>query len=210
MIITVALASLTLLSGADHRQSCDGDAVTHVAVADTLRGFYEGGAAYGDFMAAARQRVEQWRDNYARGGEVLDPLVIERAKRVGGTWYLLVVAVDGCADSVNTVPYLAALTDRVESIGMRIVLPDAGRPLQETRRTPDGRTATPTIIVLDADWKEIGAIVERPAPLLAATAAWEAEGERNIRGRRMEWYESDAGRSTVAEVLEIIERAGRR
>ncbi len=206
MIAMMMLASLVATTSARSNEVCDvAPRLVPVVAADTLRGFYEAGATYGDFMAAARQRVSEWQGNYALGAEALDSEVLDRARQLSGTWYILIVAIDSCADSVNIVPYLAALADSVESIHVRVVLPDAGKPLQESRRTPDGRTATPTIIVLNENWEEVGSIIERPAVLLEAMAAWTAEGETDIRGRRMEWYKADAGRSTVAEVLGMTE-----
>jgi hypothetical protein len=208
MIATMMLASLAAATPARSAEICEVAPRLVAAVAvDTLRGFYESAATYGDFMGAARQRVAEWQGNYARGAEVLHPEVLERARKISGTWYVVIVAIDSCADSVNTVPYLAALADSVESIRLRVLLPDAGRPLQETRQTPDGRNATPTIIVMNENWEEVGSIIERPTVLLEAMAAWTAEGETDIRGRRMEWYRTDAGRSTVAELLSLMERS---
>lgn len=206
MITTMVLASMMAATPVQASAVCSAaPKISMVVAADTLRGYYEAGATYGDFMASAKQLASQWQENYARGAGVLEAPVLERARAIGGTWYILVVAIDYCTDSVNTLPYLAALADSVESIHVRVILPDAGKPLQEARRTPDGRTATPTIIVMNENWEEVGSIIERPAPLLEAMAAWTAEGERDIRGRRMEWYKGDAGRSTVAEVLRIAE-----
>ncbi len=210
MITTMVLASLMAATPTQASAVCNATPkISMAVVADTLRSYYEAGATYGDFMASAKQLATQWQENYARGATVLEAPVLERARAIGGSWYILVVAIDYCTDSVNTLPYLAALADSVESFHVRVLLPDAGKPLQESRRTPDGRTATPTIIVMNGNWEEVGSIIERPAPLLEAMAAWTAEGERDIRGRRMEWYKADAGRSTVAEAIGIAEKGGR-
>ena len=68
-----------------------------------------------------------------------------------------------CSDSVNTIPFLAQLVAQVPQLDMRVISPTQGRQLMETRRTPDGRGATPTVIILDESGAEAGCWIERPA-----------------------------------------------
>ena len=121
---------------------------------------------------------------------------------------MLVVAEDWCGDSANTIPYLARLTEEVPGFELRIVDSKAGRGVMEARRTADGRAATPTVVMLDAGGHEVGCLVERPAAL----KAWVDEhrgrlGDREFQEGRVAWYRNDRGRSTVAEVLAVLEAA---
>lgn len=159
-------------------------------------------------MAAARQRKEQWASNYGRGA-VADA-VLTRARSAPGPWKLLVVAVDGCSDSVNTVPYIARLAEQVMGIELRIVDSNVGRVVMDAHRTPDGRGATPTVILLDGAFRERGCFIERPAELRDWILGNKGkQADKDIFDHKMAWYDKDAGQQTVAEVAEMIAAAGR-
>lgn len=173
---------------------------------EALRAFWQKGVPFADFLADATRRAKLWERNYEDGAVPAE--VVARARAVGGTWYLLAVAVDACSDSVNTIPYLALLTEAVPGLDMRIVDPRDGRALMEARRTPDGRAATPTVVLLDADFDDAGCFVERPRPL----KGWIAENETEMSTPelyegKMAWYAEDSGASTLAEVVSLLESA---
>jgi hypothetical protein len=171
------------------------------APSDSLRQVYAAGKSFPDFLAAAKNRKEQWQGNYATGASV-DATMVARVNAVQGKWYLLVVAVDGCSDSVSTVPYLARLLEQTPNVEMRIVSPDQAKWVQEAHPTPDGRAATPTMILLDSLWNERGCFIERPEEL----RTWLKD---NDFAKKMDWYASDSGRTTVATMVGVIEAAGR-
>jgi hypothetical protein len=118
-----------------------------------------------------------------------------------------VVAVDSCSDSVNTIPYIARLVQRVEGLEMHIVPPDEGQLLMDLYRTPDGRGATPTVVVLDEDFEVVGTWIERPSPL---QDWWVGHPEIRIseKARRKQgWYDWDEGYTTYAEIVGLLEAA---
>src|SRR5688572_8020223 len=154
----VAVCSATSASIPDSRFPIPADS--------TYRALYDSGSTFADFVSRATARKEQWEGNYAM--KVAPDALVARASAAGSGWKLLVVTVPGCSDSVNSVPYLASFLDKVPSIEMRLISPTVGKAVQEAHRTPDGRAATPTVILLDAEFNERGCWVERPAPLLAA------------------------------------------
>lgn len=163
------------------------------------------GVSYADYLSGVRRQARLWRANSEAG--LPDPTYAERAARLG-PWRLLFVAFDGCSDSVHTLPYVAALADAVEGLDLRVVEPEDGAVVQDRFRSPDGRTATPTMIVLADDGTVAGCWVEQPTPL----QNWwltEAQGEeRQSRfGRKMAWYEEDRGRATLDDVLSVLEGA---
>ena len=172
----------------------------------TLLTLYESGQDFETFLREARARREMWDRNWADGQ--VSPELLERARAIPGRWRLLVAAVDGCSDSVNTVPYLARLVSLVPSLEMRIVKPDAGAVFMERHRTPDGRSATPTVVILDAAGNDVGCWVERPAALQEmAMRARADETYEDFARNKQSWYDADAGASTVREVLDVIEAA---
>jgi len=177
------------------------------APADSIRQLYESGRPFRGFLGAAKARVEDWQGNYGRGG--LDPAVLARARAVPGRWRLLVTAEDWCGDSANTIPYVATLVDSLAGkVELRVVRSTPAHWLMERHKTWDGRAATPTIVLLDEQWNEVGCWVERPAAL----ARWAREQQPKLSHedfleKKYAWYDADRGRETVRDVVEMIERA---
>lgn len=170
----------------------------------TLEELYRGGTTFDAFLEAAEARRDLWLKNWGRAA-VADDLV-ERA-RAAGPWKLLVIAVDRCSDSVSTIPYIAKLTELVPSIELRIVHPDAAEDVMEAHRTPDGRAATPTVLLLDPTFAERGCWIERPSELQRWWLASEAVPQNERVEQKMEWYDGDLGVSTVREIVEMMEAA---
>jgi hypothetical protein len=170
---------------------------------------YQKGRGYGEFLGAAKARKALWDANEARA-VVADDLVW-RARAVGSKLRLLIVAIDGCSDSASIIPYIAELAER-SGIELRIVAPDdGGRAIMEAHRTPDGRAATPTIVLLDAAYQKAGVFVERPSTLHTWYEEREMTGiaQSKLTEEKLAWYERDAGRSTLVELVALIEKAAR-
>lgn len=183
-----------------------GDLPPVVAASDSLVRLFDSGQSFPVFLAGVKSRRATWLGNYAAAR--VAPGSLERARAVPGRWRLLVVAEDWCGDSANTIPYIARLVDSLVSVELRIVNPRQGRWVMEQHRTPDGRAATPTVVLLDAVGNDVGCFVERPAALrdyLSANRARRSEQARH-EGRDA-WRRKDAGRSTVGEIVELLESA---
>jgi hypothetical protein len=172
-----------------------------------LREMYESGQTFEEFLGDATRRAEAWQGNYALG-EGLEDELVERARAVGGTWYFLAVAVDSCSDSVSTIPYLARLVERVENLDLRIVDSSVGREIMEAHRTPDGRAATPTVVLLDEEWEEAGCFIERPLLLQQWILDRELSGDE-VYEQKMAWYAENEGEATIEEFVEMLEAAAR-
>jgi hypothetical protein len=173
--------------------------------ADSLSALYAGGVTWTDFLASANARRALWLENYEAGEPAAD--LIQRAREVGGTWRFLVVAVDSCSDSANTIPFLARLVEAVPGLDLRVVHPTAGRRLMEAHRTADGRAATPTVLLLDEAYVERGCFVERPRALRRLLAERASLGDADRFEAKMEWYREDRGSETVKELVELLEAA---
>jgi len=171
-----------------------------------LVALYESGETFESFLGDARARRDAWVKHWEQGRVPTDALAAARA--IPGRWRLLVIAVDGCSDSVNTIPYLARLSEQVPSIELRVITPARGQSLQEAHRTPDGRAATPTVVLLDAAGDIAGCWIERPAELqeMAMRARAARKLEEFVNGKQA-WYDADAGASTVREVVSMISAA---
>ncbi len=98
---------------------------TPVDAIENWRALYAQGVAFRTFLDAADERRQAWHDNYRLG--VVPETLQSRARAVPGRWHVLVVAEDWCGDSVNTVPYLARLVERLDRVDLRVVDSDMGR-----------------------------------------------------------------------------------
>jgi hypothetical protein len=173
----------------------------------TARVLFDQGQTFAQFLAAATARREGW--HRIRDSAAVSSALVQRARAVGGQWQLLVVAIDRCGDSMNSVPYLAALTDSVPAIRLRIVSPTAGKAVQEQYRSLDGRTATPTIVLLTADGRAVGCIVELPRELRdwGHAARMRKLSLDSIHDYQRSWYAANRGAGITTEAVELLEAA---
>ena len=172
----------------------------------SLAALYASGEEFASFLAKADARRAMWVRHWEQAQVPADVLAMARA--IPGQWRILVSAVDGCSDSVNTIPYLARLVALVPSLEMRIVPPGPGRVIMEAHRTPDGRPATPTVVILDGGGRDVGCWVERPAALQEMALKARAAGAiDDFQRNKQQWYDADAGASTVREVVEVLAAA---
>jgi len=163
------------------------------------------GVSWQQFLDAADVRRELWQKNNERAPSTVKAEQVERLKKVAGGLTLLMVAEAACSDSVNTVPFLAELASRA-GVEMRIVGKAGAEEVLEPHKTPDGRTATPTVILIRSG-HDVGAWVERPAVLQTWYLGATDVPLRERVERKMSWYEWDRGDSTVAEFLAVAEAA---
>ena len=179
---------------------------TSTVASEELEELYRSGLPFDVFFDQADRRREMWEKNY-RDGSVA-PEMVERVRALGGEWRLLAVAEDWCSDSVSTIPFLALLAEQAPNLEMRVIRSDAGREIMETHRTPDDRAATPTVLILTSDYEEAGCLVERPPNLQEwALAARQELSDQEFVRRKMAWYETDGGASTVRAIVEGLEAA---
>ena len=174
----------------------------------TLRERYLAAAMFDDFVAAAQVNQVLWRA-VAKGARLPEGAV-ERARALGGAWHLLVLNEDWCGDAVNTVPVLARLADEASNLDLRLLGRDANPDLMDAHLT-GGARSIPVAVLLDADYRERAWWGPRPAELqrwvmTEGQSLPKAERYREVR----KWYARDRGRSTVEEVLALIEGVGSR
>ena len=172
----------------------------------TMLALFDSGLPYAQFLAAAQQRREGWLRNTETAQ--VDATLVSRARAIGGTWKLLIVAIDACGDSMNSVPFVSKLFEGIPGLELRIVLPEKGKPVQEAHRTLDGRAATPTFVLLDANGNEAGCIVELPRELRNWAHALRTAGTTDsLYPGKTAFYERDKGKGITTEVVEMLEAA---
>lgn len=163
---------------------------------------FQNGKTWEQFLGDVAQRRELW--TRTESAVTVSPEFIERVYASSRGLRIVVVAEDWCPDSALAVPYVARLAQST-GVPLRVVNRAAGEPLMTAHRTPDGRTATPTIVLL-RNGRDVGAWVERPAELQEMFLSMSTNPESARRfSQRQSWYESDGGRSTLREVVALIE-----
>jgi hypothetical protein len=176
--------------------------------ADSLAALHASGRTYATFLANTERRKEMWQSNSAWGK--VDPALLARGRALTGPIRLLIVLEDGCSDSANTIPYLATFADSLGGIlDLRLVNSTEGKWVMERHRTADGRAATPTVVLLDAEGNDAGCWVERPSAL----AKWMNDNRSKLSGEELmsgkyAWYNNDRGAATVSEILDMLEHPG--
>ncbi len=164
---------------------------------------YSSGIEFGVFLDLADRRKEMWHDNFAAGS--VPEAMQERLDSLKGTYHLLAVAVDGCSDSVNTIPYLAHMVSATDKIDMHIIDSTRGKEIMEENRTPDDRPATPTVLLLDESFRTVGVFIERPTELQEwAIGEGKDLASEDFMTYKMNWYDQDRGLLTMTEILDAL------
>ncbi len=209
MLVTALLATLATCHPAARPLPAALPRIPIGAVSDSvLRTLFDRGQTFGEFVEKASARRDGWL-RLQREAEIT-PALLTRARAVGGIWQLLVVAIDRCGDSMNSVPYAARLADSVPGLSLRIVLPTEGKVVQESHRSLDGRTATPTLVLLDETGRDVGCLVELPAPLRQWNHANRTiVSADSLHAYRNRFYAQDRGVSVTTELVEMLEAAKR-
>ena len=200
-------AALLLLAAVASGGGCLGaEAADPVQDPDEHRRVWTGAVTYPDFLESADARRELWATN-TEGARVPEDLR-RRAAALPGSWRILVVAEDWCGDSAHTLPYVAELAGALPSVELRVVGSREGRGVMAAHPTLDGRIATPTYVLLDDDFEDRGCLSERPPGLQEEFLAREDTlPEDDLYDWKYAWYEADAGRSTMEEIVRVMEAA---
>jgi hypothetical protein len=190
------LLTLWLLAGSAQSAGVRDESAAALAVFDKA-------PAWSQFLDGVAVQRERWTGNAARAA--VPPALAERWARAAPHLRLLIVAEDRCLDSANTVPYIARLAASAQ-VPVRIVDRSAGEAILNQHRSRDGRTVTPVVVLIRGD-RVAGAWVERPAPLQQAFEAMGTDPAALKRfNDRQAWYDEDAGRTTMAEIVGLAER----
>ena len=161
---------------------------------------------YEEFVRQSTEHCALWTGVYHLAR--IPDWALARACEVGLPFRLLVLAEDWCGDASNTIPYVAKLGEQARCLEMRILRRDE-HPAVMDRYLSGAARAIPIVIVLDAQFREVGHWGSRPAEL----QAWVMEARRTTPKDQLypqirRWYARDKGISTLREILALLpERA---
>ena len=163
---------------------------------------FDQGTEWTPWLETVTDQRSLWLINAAQANP--PAALVDRLKQAGADLKLLVVADAACSDSVQSVPHLAKLA-ALAGVPLRIVPKAAATDALDAHRTPDGRTATPTVILIRRG-KDVGAWIERPAPLQDWNLAHPSLPRQEFLLRKTGWYTWDRGETSTAELVALVER----
>ena len=168
--------------------------------------FWDRACTWDEWVDAATKQRDMW-EGYHRRAKVPDEL-LRRAETIGGRWRFLVIAEDWCGDAFNTVPFLQKFVDAVDGWEMRYVRRDENPELMN-RYLTDGARSIPIVVALDEDGTEAAWWGPRPVELQTYFRTQRGVLEKGELYKDLRtWYARDRGRTTLAEVLDLLERRG--
>jgi hypothetical protein len=170
----------------------------------TMRDRYLSAQTYPEFLSALTANRDMW-EMISRRAAPAD--VLERVERLAGQWHLLALVEDWCGDAVNTVPPIAALAASANNLDLRVLSRDANPDLMDAHLTGESRSI-PIVLVLDGGFREVGCWGPRPSELQRWVRSDGLRLEKSDRYREVRrWYARDRARSTLVELVGIIEAA---
>ena len=161
---------------------------------------------FDQYLQSVRARQEAWRSRFANAS--IDADMLNEVRALPARRRILAVAEDRCSDSAWAIPYIAKLAAAVpERLELRVISRKEGGRIQSDNLTPDGRLATPTVLVLDELNRPLGAWVERPSELQKWFIENKATMDSDPLHEKMDaWYTADAGKSTLREILALLKK----
>ena len=208
MLLPLAFAALAASTSLSTACPATPSSLTRPDSLPDLAATWRDGVSFAEFVGAMKTRPDEWRKR--SGWAAIPDTLAARAKAVRGPFRILAVAEEMCGDSMSSIPYLAKLVDLAPALNLRIVDSKRGRLIMEAHRTPDGRAATPTVVVIDATDHLVACWTERPIALLqwSRTPKDSLPPGQRFAGR-MAWYDDNKGRAALSEIVERLERADR-
>lgn len=159
-------------------------------------------------LAAAQKNAELWAAMWRHAR--VEEEYVRRVAALAGEWHLLVLSEDWCGDAVNTVPVVAKLVERAPNLDLRVLGRDDNPDLMSAHLT-NGTRSIPVIIALDETFEERGWWGPRPTVLQRWVSGQGQLLEKSARYREARtWYARDRGRTTLEEVVSMLERAAAR
>jgi hypothetical protein len=199
LLASVSIASASVVSAqpkpaAQKPNPCSQtDLTLAFARAMPYKTFLDTDTTYTAFWAAAEQRA---------GATVA--AVMRETPPPAGVWRLLVVAENSCSDALASLPYIARLVDRMPRSELRILRKADAQPLLDAHLF-NGRIATPLVLVLDSEFRERGAWIERASHIQKYVTANEGKMPDDTLWARVRVMRSDDdGRTPLREIIALM------
>lgn len=172
-----------------------------------LRARFRAAPDFERMLARVTKYAELWTGVWRRA--VVGEEYLRRVAAVPGHWHLLVLSEDWCGDAVNTVPVVAKLVALSPNLELRVLSRDENLDLMDAHLTGTSRSI-PIVILLDDEYRECAWWGPRPTALQhSVSGEWRALEKTSRYKEARTWYARDRGRTTLEEVVTMLERAAR-
>lgn len=117
-------------------------------------------------------QMQQNRERYLRNLAAADDVITgdDRAFFAGEPLSILAIAEDWCTDVVQFLPPVVRLAEQCPAIELRVFLRDQNPDLIDQYLKEGKYRSIPVFVFFDADWNELGHLIERPAAVTAEMA----------------------------------------
>ncbi|MBW8769049.1 MAG: thioredoxin family protein [Gemmatimonadetes bacterium] len=172
-----------------------------------LRARFRAAPDFEQMLAKVAKNTDLWAAVWRRA--VVGEEYVRRVAAVEGIWHLLVLSEDWCGDAVNTVPVVAKLAALSPTLELRVLARDENLDLMDAHLTGTSRSI-PVVILLDAEYRERAWWGPRPTALQdSVSGEWQVLEKSSRYREARAWYARDRGRTTLEEVVSMLERASR-
>jgi hypothetical protein len=172
-----------------------------------LRARFRAAPDFQQVLATVSKNADLWSAVWRRA--VVGEEYLQRVAAVPGKWHLLVLSEDWCGDAVNTVPVVAKLVELSPNLELRVLSRDENLDLMDAHLTGTSRSI-PIVILLDAEYLERAWWGPRPTALQhSVSGEWQVLEKASRYREARSWYARDRGRTTIEEVVSMLERASR-
>lgn len=171
---------------------------------------------WGEYFDSVEEKRDIWVSNARRA--VVDEYAEHRLQNLPGPRRVLVLTEDWCGDAARTVPVLAKALELAPQAEHRYLDTD-GHPATLDRYLTHGGRAIPMVIAQDESGSVLGIWGPRPAALqallrsqqrdLAPPDKSDLDAVSRWYAPIFAWYARDKGKSTIEELLMLLERGGR-
>ena len=171
-----------------------------------LKNDFERATPFRRYLDEVIQHHALWNGLYDRARVPED--LVTAAIEAGGPFKLLALSEDWCGDAVNALPVVARWAEAVPGMELRVLSRDENPDLMDAHLTDGRARSIPVVMVLDADYREVGWWGPRPRELqrwVLGDGKGMASDERYKVVRR--WHARDKGRTLVEEILRIMTAA---
>lgn len=173
-----------------------------------MRERYEGAHTFSEYLDVVQKNRDFWIDVYQRAEIPAEAVLALNALPI--PVHALALSEDWCGDAVQAIPLVARLAEASPMLDLRILTREGNPDLMEAHLTRGRSRSIPIVIFYDDDFRELGWWGPRPR-ILQLWVMEEGMGlPKEDRYRQIRrWYARDGGRTTIREVVELIERVAK-
>lgn len=153
------------------------------------------GIPFQQFYDTAQDRYKNYANNAIKNYSNLEAY-LEKVKCITSKFYILAVGENWCIDSILNIPVIHWLEKNNENTTLKIIDTENYRKF-----IPNKNVTTPTLIIMDKSYKEIGRWIQYPQSILNIV---ESKDQSKIIVEKRRYRRGEYITDTMEEVLNIL------